>query len=60
MHPTPLAAADSPQAAAFRRQVLSSAKLRLFMLRKLPMAWLAGWPAPARPHARGGYRDGAV
>ncbi len=42
MHPTPLAAADSPQAAAFRRQVLSSARLRLFMLRKLPMAWLAG------------------
>ncbi|WP_240734849.1 PaaI family thioesterase [Hymenobacter sp. UV11] len=42
MLPTPLAAADSPQAAAFRRQVLSPAKLRLFMLRKLPMAWLAG------------------
>jgi hypothetical protein len=39
---TPLAATDSPQAAAFRRQVLSSAKMRLFMLRKLPMAWLAG------------------
>jgi hypothetical protein len=36
------AAPDSPQAAAFRRQVLSPAKLRLFMLRKLPMAWLAG------------------
>ncbi len=34
--------ADTPQAAAFRRQVLSPAKLRLFMLRKLPMAWLAG------------------
>ena len=34
--------ADSPQAAAFRRQVLSPTKLRLFMLRKLPMAWLAG------------------
>jgi len=33
---------ESPQAAAFRRQVLSPAKLRLFMLRKLPMAWLAG------------------
>jgi len=42
MHPTPLAATDSPQAAAFRRQVLSPARLRLFMLRKLPMAWLAG------------------
>jgi acyl-coenzyme A thioesterase PaaI-like protein len=35
-------AADSPAAAAFRRQVLSPAKLRLFLLRKLPMAWLAG------------------
>lgn len=33
---------DSPQVAAFRRQVLSPAKLRLFLLRKLPMAWLAG------------------
>jgi len=30
------------QAAAFRQQVLSPWKLRLFMLRKLPMAWLAG------------------
>jgi len=36
------AAADTPQAAAFRRQVLSPTKLRLFLLRKLPMAWLAG------------------
>ena len=27
---------------AFRRQVLSLAKLRLYFLRKLPMAWLAG------------------
>ena len=35
-------ATDTPQAAAFRRQVLSPTKLRLFMLRKLPMAWLAG------------------
>ncbi len=35
-------ATDTPQAAAFRRQVLSPAKLRLFMMRKLPMAWLAG------------------
>ncbi len=49
MAPTPLAAGnppaasiDSPQAAAFRRQVLSPLKLRLFMLRKLPLAWLAG------------------
>jgi hypothetical protein len=39
---SPLLASESPQAAAFRRQVLSPAKLRLFMLRKLPMAWLAG------------------
>ena len=36
------ALADTPQAAAFRRQVLNPTKLRLFMLRKLPMAWLAG------------------
>ncbi len=34
--------ADTPQAAAFRRQVLNPMKLRLFMVRKLPMAWLAG------------------
>ncbi|GAA3974935.1 PaaI family thioesterase [Hymenobacter antarcticus] len=33
---------DTPQAAAFRRQVLNPMKLRLFMVRKLPMAWLAG------------------
>ncbi|MET4076128.1 DUF4442 domain-containing protein [Hymenobacter sp. UYCo722] len=33
---------DTPQAAAFRRQVLNPMKLRLFMLQKLPMAWLAG------------------
>ena len=33
---------DTPQAAAFRRQVLSPFRLRLFMVRKLPMAWLAG------------------
>ncbi|WP_229725278.1 PaaI family thioesterase [Hymenobacter baengnokdamensis] len=42
MTPSPMPAADSPAAAAFRRQVLSPARLRLFMLRKLPMAWLAG------------------
>ena len=36
------ASADTPQAAAFRRQVLNPLKLRLFMVRKLPMAWLAG------------------
>ena len=35
-------AIDTSQAVAFRRQVLSPTKLRLFMLRKLPMAWLAG------------------
>lgn len=40
--PTPPLAADSPQAAAFHRQVLSPLRLRLFMLRKLPMAALAG------------------
>ena len=34
--------ADSPQAATFRRQVLNPLKLRLFLMRKLPMAWLAG------------------
>ncbi len=33
---------DTPAAAAFRRQVLSPLQLRLFMLRRLPMAWLAG------------------
>ena len=36
------ASTDTPQAAAFRRQVLNPLKLRLFMVRKLPMAWLAG------------------
>ena len=35
-------ATDTPQAATFRRQVLNPLKLRLFMMRKLPMAWLAG------------------
>jgi acyl-coenzyme A thioesterase PaaI-like protein len=30
------------KAAAFRQQVLNPWKLRLFMLQKLPMAWLAG------------------
>jgi hypothetical protein len=35
-------ATDTPQAVAFRRQVLNPLKLRLFMMRKLPMAWLAG------------------
>ncbi|MDQ2773292.1 MAG: DUF4442 domain-containing protein [Bacteroidota bacterium] len=39
---TPAAPADTPQAAAFRRQVLNPAKMKLFMVQKLPMAWLAG------------------
>lgn len=40
MHlPTP---PDSPQAAAFRARVLRPLNLRLFLLRQLPMAWLAG------------------
>ena len=33
---------DPPQAAAFRARVLKPLNLRLFMLRQLPMAWLAG------------------
>ena len=33
---------DTPAMLAFRRQVLNPFKLRLFMLRKLPLAWLAG------------------
>lgn len=42
--PTPLPAAAQVAAAqqAFSQQVLSPAKLRLFFLRRLPMAWLAG------------------
>lgn len=40
--PEPTVFFDTPQAAAFRRQVLNPLKLRLFLLRKLPMAWLAG------------------
>lgn len=36
------ASAETPAAAAFRRQVLSPIKLRLYFLRRLPMAWLAG------------------
>ncbi len=32
----------APAQAAFRQQVLNPFKLRLFMLQKLPMAWLAG------------------
>jgi len=38
--PTAAAAAAAQQ--AFNQQVLSPARLRLFLLRKLPMAWLAG------------------
>ena len=34
--------AQAPAQAAFQRQVLTPFKLRLFMLQKLPMAWLAG------------------
>ncbi len=33
---------DTPQAAAFRAKVLKPLNLRQFMLRHLPMAWLAG------------------
>ena len=36
--PAPVA----PALAVFQQQVLNPFKLRLFMLRKLPMAWLAG------------------
>ena len=32
----------TPAMQAFRRQVLTPFKLRLFMLRQLPLAWLAG------------------
>jgi redox-regulated HSP33 family molecular chaperone len=32
----------TPAQQAFRQQVLNPFKLRLFLLRKLPMAWLAG------------------
>lgn len=33
---------NTPEMQAFRRQVLNPLKLRLFLLRKLPLAWLAG------------------
>ncbi|WP_242509940.1 PaaI family thioesterase [Hymenobacter persicinus] len=36
------ASPDTPQAAAFRRTISNPLKLRLFMLRSLPMAYLAG------------------
>jgi acyl-coenzyme A thioesterase PaaI-like protein len=38
----PAASLDTPAAAAFRRTISSPLKLRLFMLRSLPMAYLAG------------------
>jgi acyl-coenzyme A thioesterase PaaI-like protein len=38
----PATTLDSPAAAAFRRTISSPLKLRLFMLRSLPMAYLAG------------------
>ena len=37
-----LAIADTPQMAAFRRTILNPLKLRLFMIQRLPMAYLAG------------------
>ena len=40
--PQPFTSLDTPAAAAFRRTISSSLKLRLFMLRSLPMAYLAG------------------
>lgn len=41
MEPSPLPA-DTPQMAAFRQAIQHPLKLRLFMLRSLPMAYLAG------------------
>lgn len=38
----PAAIPDTPGAAAFRRTISNPLKLRLFMLRSLPMAYLAG------------------
>lgn len=35
-------ASDSARTAAFRARVLNPLNLRLFMMRQLPMAWLAG------------------
>lgn len=40
--PEPSVFAEAPAVATFRRQVLNPLKLRLFLLRKLPMAALAG------------------
>lgn len=42
MSSSPVVPADTPQAAAFRRSIQNPLKLRLFMLRSLPMAYLAG------------------
>ena len=39
---TPAPSHDTPAAAAFRRTISSPLKLRLFMLRSLPMAYLGG------------------
>lgn len=38
----PAAPIDTPEAAAFRRAISNPLKLKLFMLRSLPMAYLAG------------------
>ncbi len=38
--------ADTPKAAALRRSILSPWKLRLYMLQKLPMGFLAGLRVP--------------
>ncbi|SMB96534.1 conserved hypothetical protein [Hymenobacter roseosalivarius DSM 11622] len=42
MSSSPVLPPDTPQAAAFRRTIQNPVKLRLFMLRSLPMAYLAG------------------
>ncbi|WP_133271694.1 PaaI family thioesterase [Hymenobacter radiodurans] len=42
MSSSPVAPPDTPQAADFRRTIQNPLKLRLFMLRSLPMAYLAG------------------
>ena len=42
MPTVPSAATDTPAAAAFRRTISNPLKLRLFILRSLPMAYLAG------------------
>ena len=42
MTPISIASTGSPAAVAFRRTISNPLKLRLFMLRSLPMAYLAG------------------